>query len=492
MSDMGWIRQPKIIPRQFGEQQRFPDAAAWISGTYCLFVSYDPIMGRSTVFLTLMALALPRTQTPLHSQSTGPAMPRSNAAQTEEWCGVRTSGGRSQKIVLHLDQSGRERGTVDLPDFGALGIPAAKFELTKNHIHFELVGDTATAVFDGSVSRDDMNGHWTEGDRSGDFTLRRSTRPDGNSVLVKKNLFIQNGDVRLSGTLVMPRATVPLPLIVFVQGAGPETRSASLFLADYFAHRGVAAFAYDKRGAGESTGDWKHASFETLAGDVETVVKFLSEQPEIDPHRIGLMGSSQGGWIAPMAALHLPDVAFVIAKSAAAVTPEQQELARVARLIAREGATSTDIAEGQNLYKNAITYARTGIGWDALQQEIRADSTKPWAFFPADTPKDFYFFDQIRLFFAHDPIPVLQRLQCPLLVIFGGKDDDAPTIETEIGPLLTAMQANGKDSQLEIFPSAGHDLRIVPERGEPWDFGRFAPGYFSLLGSWVDAKVQTD
>jgi pimeloyl-ACP methyl ester carboxylesterase len=393
--------------------------------------------------------------------------------------------------VLHLGQPGGERGTVDLPDFGAVGIPAAKFELTKNLVHFELVGDTGTAVFDGSVNRGEMHGHWTEGDRSGDFTLRRSMRSDGDSALAKRNVSIQNGDVRLSGTLVMPRATVPVPLIIFVQGAGPETRAASLFLADYFAHRGIAAFAYDKRGAGESTGDWKHASFETLAGDVEAVVKFLSNQPGIDAHRIGLMGSSQGGWIAPMAALHLPDIAFVIVKSAAAVTPEQEELARVARWMTRDGASSADIAEGQNLYKNAIAYARTGIGWGALQQEIKADSTKPWAFFPVDTPSDFYFFDQIRLFFAHDPIPVLQQLRSPLLVIFGGRDDDAPPLETEVGPLLPAMQANGKDSQLEIFPSAGHDLRIVPESGEPWDFGRFAPGYLQLLGSWVDAKVQT-
>lgn len=448
-------------------------------------------MSRSAAFLTLIALAAPCTQTSLRSQGTGQALLPATAAQTEVWVGARTSGGRSQALVLHLGQDPDGGGTVDLPDFGALGIPAAKFDLTKNHIHFELVGDTSNAVFDGSVTPGEMRGHWTEGDRHGDFTLRRSTRSDSDGALVKKDLFIQNGDVRLSGTLVMPHATVPMPVIVFVHGAGPETRAASLFLADYFAHRGVAAFAYDKRGTGESTGDWKHASFESLAGDVEAVVNFLSNQPGIDAHRIGLMGSSQGGWIAPMAALHLPNIAFVIVKSAAAVTPEQQELARVARSMTRDGAGSADIAEGQNLYKNAIAYAHTGIGWDALQQEIKADSTKPWAFFPVDTPRDFYFFDQIRLFFAHDPIPVLQQLRCPLLVIFGGKDDDAPPLETEIGPLLTAMQANGKDSQLEIFPSAGHDLRIVPESGEPWDFGRFAPGYLQLLGSWVDAKVQT-
>jgi pimeloyl-ACP methyl ester carboxylesterase len=393
--------------------------------------------------------------------------------------------------VLHLSQGVGTGGTVDLPDFGAIGIPAAKFEMTKSNLHFELVGDSANAIFDGIVSPTEIYGHWKEGNQSGDFTLNLSGKRDSGSELLKKNLSIQNGDARLSGTLVMPHATGPVPLIVFVHGAGPETRVASLFLADYFARRGIAAFAYDKRGAGESTGDWKHASFETLAGDVKEVVKFLAAQPGIDARRIGLMGSSQGGWIAPMVAVQQPDIAFVIVKSAPAVTPERQELARVAQWMVEQKDSPADVAEGQRLYKNAIAYARTGLGWSTLQQEIQADSGKPWAYFAADTPKDFYFFDQIRLFFTHDPIPVLQHLRCPLLVIFGGKDDDGPPLETEVGPLLTAMQANGKDSQLAIFPNAGHDLRVVPVIGEPWDFGRFAPGYMQLLGSWVDAKVQT-
>jgi pimeloyl-ACP methyl ester carboxylesterase len=459
--------------------------------TKCTIIMYTPVMKRSRVCLALITLAVSCAPAILYSQATGQVLAPANAVRSGEWVGARTSGGHSQALVLHIDMTGGGRGTVDLPDFGALGVPAAKFEVTKNHIHFDLVGDTSTAVFDGSISPTEIHGHWKEGDRTGDFILHPSNKRDSGSALLTKNVSVQNGDVRLSGTLVMPHATEPLPVIVFVQGAGPETRAASLFLAEYFAHRGIAAFIYDKRGAGESSGDWKHASFEALAGDVEAVVQFLGKQPEIDAHRIGLMGSSQGGWIAPMAALHLPDIAFVISKSAAPVTPEQQELARVARYMAAEGDSPADIAEGQSLYKNAIAYARSGMGWSPLQQQIQADAGKKWAFFAADTPKDYWFFDQIRSFFAHDPILVLRQVRCPLLVIFGGKDEDAPPLETDIGPLLNAMQANRKDSQLVIFPGAGHDMRIVPENNGTWDFGRFAPGYLPLLGSWVDAKFLT-
>jgi hypothetical protein len=243
-------------------------------------------MTRTAAFLTLFASAAFCAQTaPLNSQGAGQAPVPAVAVQSEEWIGVRTTGGRSQAIVLNLDKTGGGHGTIDLPDFGAINIPAAKFEMTKTTVHFELVGDTSDAIFDGIVSTSEIHGHWTEGNRSGDFILHPSNKHNSGNALLKKNLVVQNGDVRLSGTLVMPHASGPVPLIVFVHGAGPETRVASLFLADYFAKRGIAAFAYDKRGAGESTGDWKHASFETLAGDVEAVVKFLEHVSKMPPER---------------------------------------------------------------------------------------------------------------------------------------------------------------------------------------------------------------
>ncbi len=192
-----------------------------------------------------------------------------------------------------------------------------------------------------------------------------------------------------------------------------------------------------------------------------------------------------------MAALQLPDLAFVIAKSAAAVSPEQQELARVHTLMEEQGASSAELEEAQKLYRNAIAYARTGAGWGTLQQEMKADASKPWVFFDADTPPDYYFFDQIRLFFAHDPLPVLEQLRSPLLVIYGGKDDDGPPVETEIGSLLAAMQTNDKPSQLAIFPDAGHDLCVSLNPTKAWDFGRFAPGYLDLLGTWVSAATTS-
>jgi pimeloyl-ACP methyl ester carboxylesterase len=421
------------------------------------------------------------------AQDSGIAPPPNDASNAQEWVGVRTAGEYSQPIVLHVESLPKPHGTVDLPDFGALGIPAAKFAQAGGKIHFELVGDTSTAVFDGNVASAEISGHWHENERSGDFRLRASYGTA--SALRSESVAFQSGNITLSGTLLLPSSNSLVAAIVFVHGAGPETRQASLFLAQYFAQRNVAALIYDKRGTGQSSGDWKRASFEDLSSDVEAAVKFLKSQPGIDGHRIGLMGSSQGGWIAPMAALHIPDLAFVIIKSAAAVTPEQQELARVEIQMQEAGDSPAEIAEAQRLYKNAIEYARSGLGWESLRAEIERDANKRWSLFAASIPKDYWFFEQIRLFFDHNPVAVLERLSTPLLVVFGGRDDDGPPVNSQVGPLLAAMQANGKISQLAVFPNAGHGLRVEPTRGQPLDFARFAPGYLQLLGSWVNERI---
>ena len=409
-------------------------------------------------------------------------------AATECWEGSRSSAGKSQALMLRVERSaGSRKATVDLPDFGALDIPASAFTMAEGRIHFELVGDTSTTVFEGNVAADSIRGTWHEDARSGEFQLRRGQDP--RAGLREEGVFFANGDVRLAGTLLLPAAHDPAPAIIFVHGAGPETRNASRFLAQFFVGHGMAALIYDKRGTGASTGDWMHSSFGDLAGDTVAAVNYLKARPEIDPLHIGLMGSSQGGWVAPMAALRSSDVHFVIVKSGAGVSPEEQELARVEMQMRSEGNSSQDIEQSLGLYRQVIAYARTRQGWDELSIALKAASQKSWYYF-GTVPKDWWFFDFIRLNFGYDPVPVLERVKCPLLIIFGGKDTDVP-LEESLRRLVPALHGAGGRSVIEIFPNAGHDLRVEPSKGEPWDFPRFAPGYLELLPSWVKLQIRS-
>src|SRR5437660_4929794 len=131
----------------------------------------------------------------------------------------------------------------------------------------------------------------------------------------EEQVVFHNGEVRLAGTLLLPRADKRVPAVVFVHGAAYHERQDNREEAEFFARRGIAALIYDKRGCGVSTGDWTAASQHDLAEDALAAVLLLKGRPEIDAGHIGLWGMSQGAGIIPLAAVRSPDVAFLIAVS---------------------------------------------------------------------------------------------------------------------------------------------------------------------------------
>ena len=158
----------------------------------------------------------------------------------------------------------------------------------------------------------------------------------------------QNGDVSLAGTLVLPRSRGPHPAVVFVHGSGRQTRDYYRTFADHFAKRGIAGLAYDKRGVGESTGEFPHdtvSSFSDLADDALEGLAFLQSRQDIDPGRVGLWGASQGGWLGPLAASRSDKVAFVICVSGAGVDADTQMNFAIPNLLRAEGSTEGEIKQ---------------------------------------------------------------------------------------------------------------------------------------------------
>src|SRR5262249_33986915 len=132
-----------------------------------------------------------------------------------------------------------------------------------------------------------------------------------------------SGKNSLSGTLVLPEGSglegtrlegsKRGPAVVLFHGSGPQRRD--LFTARWVAAQGVAALAYDKRGVGESEGDFKAVPFMELCDDGLAAIEYLKSRKEIDAKRIGVWGLSQGGWLGPLAASRSSEIAFVIAVS---------------------------------------------------------------------------------------------------------------------------------------------------------------------------------
>jgi pimeloyl-ACP methyl ester carboxylesterase len=164
-----------------------------------------------------------------------------------------------------------------------------------------------------------------------------TARPSSEEGYSERELFFANGEVRLAGTLILPQGDGPFPAVVLLHGAGPDMRHVYRPDAKTFVQAGIAAFIYDKRGTGQSGGDWRTASLFDLADDALAAVRLLRQQPEILAQQVGLWGVSQGGWLTPFAAARSDQVAFIVQVTAAALPLANQEMWGVGNELHRRG-----------------------------------------------------------------------------------------------------------------------------------------------------------
>ena len=164
------------------------------------------------------------------------------------------------------------------------------------------------------------------------------------SVVVEERTFT-NGDVKLSGTLHLPRSQRPVAAVVVTHSASSPLRTTSLYehLQAMLPALGIAVFVYDRRGSGQSGTQDAGGDFTLLADDAVAAVRSLKADPRIDPRRIGTWGLSQGGWISPLAASRSTDIAFVIAVSAPVVTADVQMIFSSTNHLRAHGHTQADI-----------------------------------------------------------------------------------------------------------------------------------------------------
>jgi dienelactone hydrolase len=276
-----------------------------------------------------------------------------------------------------------------------------------------------------------------------------------------------NGDVRLAGVLLLPPGPGPHPALVFVHGSGPGTRGQSPSEADLFARNGIAVLAYDKRGCGESTGNWRQADFGELADDVLAAVRHLRRDSRIRADKVGLWGVSQAGWIIPLAASRSEDVAFIVPISGGAVTPAEQELWRQRQNLEFLGVPERFIELERKV-------AALGYDWERENRLGHMPIPQP--------------FNDEKLNMFHDAPAVLRRVRQPVLAILGGLDTLTPPHESA-AIWADALRAGGNgDYSVRLFPRGTHGLREGGKTGSPLDVSpetRWVPGYFDTMVKWV-------
>lgn len=297
----------------------------------------------------------------------------------------------------------------------------------------------------------------------------------------------QNDSVELSGTLLLPDINGRHPAVVFLHGSGPMTRNGFRPYAEAFAKLGVASLFYDKRGSGSSSGSWLTASLEDLAGDALAAIQYLKMKETIDPGRIGFWGISQAGWIAPLAASQSKDVAFMILISGGGASPRESEFFSYRMEFEKSGFSDAEKSEALRVLDVYFDYLTTGKGHSHLIADLdslRRSGLSSFAeqlsrIIPSEENRPNWSWVG-----AYEPALDIEKVKCPILLMFGDLDTDHPT-ELAVGRWRESLKkAKNNDITLMVFPGAGHGIRM---RDGHTGKGRapFADGYKDVQLGWL-------
>jgi alpha/beta superfamily hydrolase len=310
------------------------------------------------------------------------------------------------------------------------------------------------------------------------------------SYRLEATSFVSADGTRLAGTLYLPNGnTSPRPATILIHGSGPQTRTgyASIMavLADQLASQGRVVLIYDKRGVGESTGDWSRARFELLAQDAIGAMRLLAARPEVDPAGIGLAGSSQAGWVAA-AAIKLgakPADVFLLGAAGTALSVAEQNLyntevrMRCAKL--PEGDIALALEQQRAFFAFLVDPSQAGL-LDRLTTQGRARPGLVDWLFPNSRETDrsageWY----VTLDPAFDPLPIWRDYAGRALLVFAQHDDSTPT-------MIAAARLKESSAQLRILPGAQHLglLASDPCRSELGEVSAFSPELFTALAEF--------
>jgi hypothetical protein len=261
--------------------------------------------------------------------------------------------------------------------------------------------------------------------------------------------------------------------VVLISGSGPSDRHNDGFfdaLRAHLASAGLVVLAYDKRGAGSSAGTWAAATVDDLAGDAAGAVAALQAHPRVAADAVGILGHSEGGWVALRLCARLRSPRYLIVNSCPAVSFTESEVYALTAAGAPHDATAA-------LLDRLTAAARAGRSYQQGQQVLAEYQHEPWyALLSADGfTLDPDTWAQLIAWADYDPRADLTRLKTPTLAIFGEDDPLAP-VRASVEQYQQTAASAGRYQETVTFPGAGHRLQVTG--------GGFAPGYLTQLSTW--------
>jgi pimeloyl-ACP methyl ester carboxylesterase len=454
------------------------------------------------------------------------AQTKTDTSIAGSWQGTLEFGNTKLRIVFHVTESDSNRisGEMDSPDQGATGIPVSKITVIGNSIVFDIA--SMGGLFEGKLSdgKQSIEGNWKQNGvvlplrlnkTTVAIVLKRPQEPKPPFPYRVEDVSYENtkNSMKLAGTLTLPDANERFPAVILITGSGPHDRDESVFghkpflvLADYLTRRGIAVLRVDDRGVGGSTGNKMAVTSADHAEDVIAEIEFLKRRRDIDPSKIGLIGHSEGGMIAPMAASQSKDVAFIVMLAGPGL-PGEDILKMQTRLIEEaDSIPPGKISQNVHRMEKICSIVKSGTDSVAIAGQIRSYLMSTVSEWGADLVKSgvdsekaidsqINQFDGpwFRYFTRYDPRPALEKVKCPVLAMDGTLDLQVPPKE-DLAAIGKALQTSGnKDVTTKLMPGLNHlfqDAKI----GSPKEYVQieetFSPAALKVLGDWIEEHTR--
>ncbi len=303
-------------------------------------------------------------------------------------------------------------------------------------------------------------------------------------------VFFVNQNIRFAGTLYKPDGQPPFPAMIVVHPASEGEQTAPFYdhLKSELPKHGIAVLVFDRRGSGDSQGDFETASFEELAGDVIAAMEYLTSREDIQVGKIGLHGTSQGAWIAPIAAARKPEIACIVAVSACGVTPAEQMDYGVAFHLRAEGFNQVIVDKVIQLRGIVNEYFRGNLTREQAAMELVQYEKEPWfergyLYTSSDLPDDIM---QSKWHYEMDyePLSIWKQVTQPTLFLFAETDEWVP-IEASAENYRSAT-AHLKDVTLRHIPGTSHLISVSGDL----DILQISPEYLSVLVEWLASRLR--
>ncbi len=454
------------------------------------------------------------------------AMAADQQSLVGSWNGEITISGMKLPVIFNIsDATGILTATMDSPSQSAFGIPMDSVKTSADTLRITAVA--IGARYEGLVTADGrkVNGAWYQAGKTFELNLEKGEKaasrparpqePEKPYPYIEEEITFENQEagVTLAGTFTKPDSGAPFTAVLLITGSGPEDRDETVFghrpflvLADYLTRQGFAVLRVDDRGIGKSTGDPKFATSKDFAGDVEAGIAYLKTRKCVDPKRIGLIGHSEGGLIAPMVAAESPDVAFIVLMAGTGI-PGDTLLKLQGRLIGlAEGGDPKLVEENARLQDMMFQVAKEGSDTVVAQNKLRhvfqewitsLDSNTAKAIGTLDSTQIEMQIRQVlspwmKFFLTYDPASALRKVTCPVLAINGSKDLQVPP-DQNLPAIEAALRAGGSPNYKAVKLDGLNHLFQHCQTGAVSEYAKieetFAPEAMELIANWIKSVV---